>query len=107
MIGAITGDIVGSVYEWHNIKSKEFPFFTEQCFFTDDSVLTIALADTILIGTPYVENLKRFYEWYPTAGYGGRFRFKKQPIPSWMSGCEKSRNALQLNIAGNEERFAL
>ena len=40
MIGAIVGDIVGSVYEWHNIKTKDFPFFRPDCFFTDDTVMT-------------------------------------------------------------------
>jgi ADP-ribosylglycohydrolase len=49
------------VYEWHNIKTKEFELFDSKCFFTDDSVLTIALADSILTGTPYVENLDMFY----------------------------------------------
>ena len=73
MIGAIAGDIVGSVYEFHNIKTKDFPLFTDQCFFTDDSVLTIALADTLLTGKPYVQNLKTFYRWYPDRGYGGSF----------------------------------
>ena len=73
MIGAIAGDIVGSVYEWANIKTKEFPLFTDRCFFTDDSILTIALADTILTGTPYAKNLKTFYRWYPDGGYGGSF----------------------------------
>jgi ADP-ribosylglycohydrolase len=63
MIGAIAGDIVGSVYEFHNIKTKDFPLFTDQCFFTDDSVLTIALADALLTGKPYVQNLKTFYRW--------------------------------------------
>ena len=38
MLGAIIGDIVGSVYEWHPIKTKDFPFFADNCFFTDDSV---------------------------------------------------------------------
>lgn len=92
MIGAIAGDIAGSVYEWHNIKSKEFPLFTDKCFFTDDSVLTIALADTILAGTSYVENLKTFYHWYPDAGYGGSFRKWAQskhsePYNSWGNGA--------------------
>ena len=73
MIGAIAGDIIGSVYEWHNIKTKKFPLFSDNCFFTDDTVLTIALADTILTGTPYVDNLKTFYRWYPGRGYGGNF----------------------------------
>lgn len=92
MIGAIAGDIVGSVYEWDNIKTKEFPFFGEKCFFTDDSILTVALADTILTGTPYVDNLKTFYRWYPDGGYGGRFHEwarSKDSVPynSWGNGA--------------------
>ena len=38
MLGAIVGDIVGSVYEWNNIKTKDFPLFRKDCFFTDDTV---------------------------------------------------------------------
>lgn len=92
MIGAITGDIVGSVYEFNNVTSKDIQLFTENSFFTDDSVLTIALADTILTGTPYVENLKRFYDWYPVAGYGGRFQLwaqsnQPEPYNSWGNGA--------------------
>jgi len=92
MIGAITGDIVGSVYEWDNIKSKEFLLFTDKCFFTDDSILTIALADTILTGSPYIENLKTFYRWYPQGGYGGSFHKWAQskhsePYNSWGNGA--------------------
>ena len=44
MIGAIAGDIIGSVYEWENIKTKEFELFRPDCSFTDDTVLTVALA---------------------------------------------------------------
>ena len=73
MIGAIAGDIIGSVYEWNPIKSKQFVLFSPHCTFTDDTVLTIALADTILTGTPYSENLKKFYRLYPDRGYGGMF----------------------------------
>lgn len=50
MLGAIIGDIVGSVYEWHNIKTKDFPLFREDCFFTDDTVMTIAVAEAIMAG---------------------------------------------------------
>ena len=92
MIGAITGYIVGSVYEWANIKTKDFPLFADRCFFTDDSILTIALADTILTGMPYVENLKTFYRWYPNGGYGGSFhRWARsrhsEPYNSWGNGA--------------------
>jgi ADP-ribosylglycohydrolase len=77
MLGAIIGDIVGSVYEWHNIKTKEFPFFSEKCFFTDDTVMTIAVADALLNGgTPdnFIDSMKKFGRLYPNAGYGGHFR---------------------------------
>ena len=45
MLGAIIGDIVGSIYEWHNIKTKEFPLFGQNCRFTDDTVMTVAVAE--------------------------------------------------------------
>ena len=47
MIGAIIGDIVGSRFEWNNIKSKDFEFLTYKCFPTDDSVMTLALAQAL------------------------------------------------------------
>ena len=47
-LGAITGDIVGSVYEWNNIKTKDFPFFSSKCFPTDDSIMTLAIAKALL-----------------------------------------------------------
>ena len=50
MLGSIIGDIVGSIYEFHNIKTKEFPLFSERCGYTDDSILTIATAKWILEG---------------------------------------------------------
>lgn len=73
MIGAIAGDIIGSVYEWHNIKTTDFPLINDACFFTDDSVLSIALADSILSGKPYKTLLKEYHSLYPNAGYGGMF----------------------------------
>lgn len=73
MIGAIAGDIIGSVFEFHNIKSTTFPLFCEFSRFTDDTVLTVALADSILSGADYTDNLKKFYALYPTAGYGNSF----------------------------------
>ena len=44
MIGAIVGDIIGSRFEWNNIKTKEFELFAENCCFTDDTVMTLAIA---------------------------------------------------------------
>lgn len=76
MLGAIIGDIVGSVYEWHNIKTKDFPLFREDCFFTDDTVMTIATADALMNGgekDDFIDAYKKWGRMYPHAGYGGRF----------------------------------
>ena len=53
MLGAIVGDIAGSVYEWNNIKAKDFPLFRDDCFFTDDTVMAIATAAAIILGRFY------------------------------------------------------
>ena len=74
MIGAIAGDIIGSIYERHRIKTKDFPLFGRGCRFTDDSVLTVALADSILNNEGYAGLLRQYYRRYPHAGYGSMFR---------------------------------
>ena len=48
MLGAIVGDIVGSRFEWNNIKTKEFEFLTYRCEFTDDSIMSLAVAQALL-----------------------------------------------------------
>ena len=53
MIGALAGDIIGSVYEFNNIKTKDFPLFSKESFYTDDSIMTIAVADWLLHGGDY------------------------------------------------------
>jgi ADP-ribosylglycohydrolase len=73
MLGAIAGDIIGSVYEWDNIKTTEFPLFQKHSRFTDDSVLSVAVADSILNDKSFAEKYKHYYALYPTAGFGGRF----------------------------------
>lgn len=76
MIGAIVGDIVGSIYEWNNIKTKEFPLFKDECFFTDDTVMTCAVAEAIMNGgkrEDFIDAMKKYGRMYPSAGYGERF----------------------------------
>ncbi len=73
MLGSLTGDIVGSIYEWNNIKTTDFPLFQDHCHFTDDTVLTVALAESILTGEGYADLLKRYCRNYPDAGYGRNF----------------------------------
>ena len=74
MLGSIAGDIIGSIYEGRKAYSLDFPLFTPRCRFTDDTVLTVALADSIMSGTPYAQKLKEYYRLYPHAGYGGAFK---------------------------------
>ena len=73
MLGAIAGDIIGSRFEHNNIKSTEFKLFHKDCRFTDDTVLTVAVADSIYNGTHLKDNLKSYFSRYPDAGYGRRF----------------------------------
>jgi hypothetical protein len=73
MIGAIAGDIIGSVYEANPIKTKDFPLFHPRCRFTDDTVLTVAIAEAILISRPYAQSVHEIGRRYPQAGYGGSF----------------------------------
>jgi ADP-ribosylglycohydrolase len=92
MLGALTGDIIGSIYEWNNIKTTEFPLYTASCGFTDDSVLTVALAESILTGKSYGTLMREYYYRYPEAGYGGSFHEwarSKHPAPydSWGNGA--------------------
>lgn len=91
MIGAIAGDIIGSIYEWDPIKTTDFPLFDPSCHITDDSVLTIAIAAAILSGRPYSETVREFGRNYPSAGYGGMFKRwlyadDPQPYNSWGNG---------------------
>jgi|GEM_PF-128609 len=96
MLGAIIGDIVGSRFEFNNHRSKEFELFTDECFVTDDSIMTLAVAKALMETEYFVEpdirlsehehkylgllndNTIRFMRGigrrYPCCGYGGMFR---------------------------------
>lgn len=83
LYGAILGDIVGSKYEFHNIKQKDFPLFSEGCSYTDDTIMTIAVASALLNAGDDREKLTELLisemqrlgrkHPYPQGGYGGRF----------------------------------
>jgi len=99
MIGAIIGDIVGSRFEWQPIKTKEFEFLTENCFFTDDSVLTIAIAKALMewennkaldLSELSIKWMKTIGRKYPNCGYGNSFAH-------WL----ESENAEPYNSFGN------
>ena len=73
MIGAITGDIIGSTYEFDNAGRYDFDPFPPGSDFTDDTVLTIAIADAILSSGDYAVTVREYALNYPGRGYGGWF----------------------------------
>jgi ADP-ribosylglycohydrolase len=74
IIGSIAGDIIGAPYEWNRIKTTEFPLFSAESDFTDDTVMTIAVADSILSGKDFAAMMRDYGRRYPDRGYGGFFR---------------------------------
>ncbi|MBN2695538.1 ADP-ribosylglycohydrolase family protein [bacterium] len=74
MYGAIIGDIIGSRFERNNIKSVDFELFTKESRVTDDSILTVAIAKSILYSIDYSYSLREFALKYPHVGYGKAFK---------------------------------
>jgi ADP-ribosylglycohydrolase len=92
VLGAILGDIVGSVHEWEKTKKKDFPLFVPRSTFTDDSVLTIAVAEWILTNQDLVDLFHDYTDRYPARGYGGMFRHwmvthSREPYNSFGNGA--------------------
>lgn len=122
MYGAIIGDIVGSKYEFDNIKTKDFPFVSQGCAFTDDTVMTVAVAQALLRcraeNRPFKPTLVqqmqaygRKYR-YPQGGYGGRFGMwlqeeHPQPYNSFGNGSAMRVSPCGLIAVTLEEAVAL
>jgi type I restriction enzyme M protein len=111
MIGAIIGDIVGSRFEWHNIKTKKFELFHEDSHFTDDSVLTIAIGTALLrcnhdyssLSKTVVELIREIGRKYPHSGYGHLFYdwlFSKNPVPYFSYGNGAPMRVSSCGIVG-------
>lgn len=129
MYGAFIGDIVGSKYEFHNIKTKEFLLFSEGCDYTDDTIMTVAVAKAILLSRQErfekSENGKGFREFLvetmqdlgrrypcPTGAYGGMFakwlRLEKpKPYGSFGNGSAMRVSPCGLVAVTMEEALAL
>ena len=81
MLGAIIGDIIGSRFEWNNHRSKNFDLFTKDCFFTDDSIMSLAICDALLhskpdcsdLGQNAIRSMQTIGRPYPNSGYGSSF----------------------------------
>ncbi|WP_052473439.1 hypothetical protein [Paramagnetospirillum magnetotacticum] len=94
MYGAIAGDIIGSIYEFENHKSKAFPLFTADSFFTDDTVCTMAVLEALLDDVDPAITLRKWGAEFPDAGYGGMFgswlrRPDMPPYNSYGNGAAK------------------
>lgn len=95
IIGAIAGDIIGSTHEFHPIKTKDFSLFNKKSHFTDDTVMTLAIADWLIEDKNsrdvLIQKLKFYGQKYPNAGYGRMFCqwvLSENPLPygSWGNG---------------------
>ncbi len=111
MYGAILGDIIGSPYEFdRGDKTKDFPLFDNRCGFTDDSVMTIAVAEALMKAGPDadVESIKqeviflmqKFGKLYPYAGYGSRFRYWLMEYDPKPYGSYGNGSAMRVSAAG-------
>jgi len=111
MIGAIAGDMIGSVYETSPIKTVEFPLFSPESCFTDDTVMTIAMAEVLLADEPYdfVTAMKTWFNRYPHVGYGKTFArwaahpTDREPYQSWGNGSAMRVSPVAWACASIEE----
>jgi len=96
MIGSIIGDIVGSIYEFNNIKTKDFDFFGSHVSYTDDSILTLATADWILNGGDIAHYYSQYGidNPYPMGGYGESFK-------EWLVRTNRQNDFRPYNSCGN------
>lgn len=120
MIGAIIGDIVGSRFEWHNYRAKDFELFTDDCVATDDSIMTLAIGKALMsskldwsdLGEQAVRCMQEVGRPYPRCGYGGRFwnwmySNNPQPYHSFGNGAAMRVSACGFMAKSMEEAKAL
>lgn len=108
MLGAIAGDIIGSVYEHAPIKSKDFPLFKAGSRFTDDTVMTMAVARALLSDRDYGAAMRELGRRYPGAGYGASFfrwlqAERPRPYQSWGNGAAMRVSPVGFALASVEE----
>lgn len=112
MLGAIAGDIVGSIYEHANIKTKDFPLFGPGCRFTDDTVLSVAVADCLLNQGDFAQTLRAYTRAHPRRGYGAMFRrwALSDDLPaygSWGNGSAMRVGPVGFAAGHEDEALAL
>lgn len=113
MIGAIIGDIAGSRFEFNNYRSTDFDLFGEGCNYTDDTIMTVAVADAILNNKPFGATMRDYGRSFPCpmGGYGGRFSQwlstdNPQPYDSFGNGAAMRVSPCAF-ISRNNREYAL
>lgn len=117
MLGALIGDIIGSTYEFYNTKRTDFELFPDGSRFTDDSVMTLAVAKWLLEDENHTIHyliycMQELGDHYPNAGYGGRFagwlcEDNPQPYNSWGNGAGMRVSPVGLYAKTLDEALAL
>lgn len=117
MLGAIIGDIIGSFYEWNNVKTVDFDLFPKEATFTDDTVMTLAVAKWLIEDKNHtdaglVKTMQELGRKYPNAGYGGHFydwifSDNPQPYNSWGNGSAMRVSPVGLYANTLEEALEL
>ena len=120
MLGAIVGDVVGSRFEWDNYKDKDFDLFDEECCYTDDSVMTLAICSAFLksdgdysnLGDLVVKSMQQFGRRYRWCDYGTSFfqwilSNKPEPYNSWGNGAAMRVSACSWVANNIEEAIML
>ena len=110
MLGAVVGDVIGSAYEWNNVKWTDFDLFTPITTFTDDSVLTLATANSIMTGIGYERSYRELGNIHSGRGYGGMFlKWLSNPFMeaynSWGNGS--AMRVSPVGLAFDDEKDVL
>ncbi len=100
LLGAISGDVIGSVYEFAAWKKHDFPLFSPSSTFTDDSVLTLAVAEAILSGRPYGDLIRQYARLYPNSGFGGLFQRWMYAADAQPYGSYGNGSAMRVSAVG-------
>lgn len=111
LLGSIIGDISGSIYEFHNIRTTDFELKNPESHFTDDTVLTIAIADALLHNKDFTSYVRNWGQKYVGAGYGGAFKkwfmYHPQPYNSWGNGSAMRVSAVGYYAQSLQEAMQL
>ncbi len=120
MLGAVVGDVIGSRFEWNNHKSKDFQLFTEDCHLTDDSLMTLAVAEALMkskedfsdLSEVVIHSMQKLGRKYPHAGFGSRFyqwlnEQNPQPYGSFGNGAAMRISPVALAASSLEEAIIL